>query len=149
MGIRGLHHIVVTADDVPADEAFYRDLFDMEVLFREGTLDGDPGTVPEDVAWDEAVARGVDPYMSFLGRDDFFLAVANGNGATTGGRVDHVALSVDEPTFESITERAGQFGCEVERNASHHRTIQDRLGIEWELNSNPRPPGPAFDTLDL
>lgn len=149
MGIRGLHHLVLLVDDVPEDEAFYRELFGMEVLFREGVLDGDPGTVPDGVEWDEALSKGVTPSMSFLGRDDFFLAVANADGDTTGGRFDHVALEVDEPVFESIANRAEVLGCKVEQNAPHHRTIRDKLGIEWELNAKPRPPGRAFDTLDI
>lgn len=149
MGIRGLHHLVLLVDDISEDELFYRELFDMEVLFREGTLDGEPGTIPEDVPWDEALSKGVTPSMSFLGRDDFFLAVATADGDETGGRVDHVALEVDESAFESITDRAEAAGCEVEQNASHHRTLRDKLGIEWELNAKPRPPGPAFDTLEV
>lgn len=149
MGIRGLHHLVLLVDDIPEDELFYRELFDMEVLFREGALDGTPGTVPEDVEWDEALSKGVTPYMSFLGRDDLFLAVATADGDTTSGRFDHVALEVDKSTFESITDRAEELGCEVEQNASHHRTIHDKFGIEWELNAKPRPPNPAFDTLDI
>lgn len=149
MGIHGVHHIVVRAADVPEAETFYRELFDMEVLFREGSRNGTPGTIPEHTEWGEAIAKGVTPRMAFLGRDDFYLAVATGDDVTTSGRVDHVALAVDDPMFESITDRAEACGCEVERNASHHRTIRDRLGIEWELNAKPRPPGPAFDTFDL
>lgn len=164
MELRGLHHLVLLVDDVPVDEAYYRELFDLELLFREGALDGEPGTVPEAVDWDEALAKGVTPYMSFLGRDEFFLAVAQADGEaadghdadsqeadseTTTGRVDHVALAVDERAFEAITERAEELGSDVERNAAHHRTFRDRLGIEWELNAKPRPPGRAFEPLDI
>lgn len=149
MGISGLHHLVLLVDDVPAGEAFYRDLFDMEVSFREGALDGTPGTVPEGVAWDDAIAEGVTPSMSFLGRDDFFLAVARADGEASGGRVDHVALAVDDAAFESITARAEDMGCAVRRNASHHRIIRDEFGFEWELNARPRPPEEAFDTFDI
>lgn len=149
MGIQGLHHLVLLVDDIPEEEAYYRELFSMEVLFREGALDGTPGTVPEDVGWDEALSKGVTPYMSFLGRDDFFLAVASADQETTTGRVDHVALAVDESAFESITERAEALGCNVEQNAPHHRILQDKLGFEWELNAKPRPPGQAFEPLEI
>ena len=149
MGIRGLHHLVLLVDNVPEDEMFYRELFDMEVLFREGALNGNPGTVPEDVEWEEALSKGVTPYMSFLGRDDFFLAVAKADEDTTGGRFDHVALEVDESAFDSITDRAEELGCGVDKNAPHHRIIHDKFDIEWELNAKPRPPSRAFDTLDI
>jgi catechol 2,3-dioxygenase-like lactoylglutathione lyase family enzyme len=149
MSIRGLHHLVVLVDDVPDGESFYQDLFDMDVLFREGGLDGEPGTVPEDIGWEEAVSNGVTPYMSFLGRDEFYLAVATADREATGRRVDHVALAVDDDAFEEISDSAEQLGCPVEQNAPHHRIIQDQFGMEWELNSNPKPPSRAFDDLDI
>lgn len=144
MDIHGLHHLVLLVDNIPEDEAYYRELFSMEVVFREVALDGTPGTVPEDIGWDEALLKGATPYMTFLGRDDFFLAVASADRETTNGRVDHVALAVDESVFESITERAEALGCNVEENAPHHRIFQDKLGLEWGLNAKPRPPGQAF-----
>ncbi|MFC7155294.1 VOC family protein [Halomarina halobia] len=149
MGIRGLHHLVLLVDDVPDGEAFYRELFDMEVLFREGVLDGTVGTVPDGVGWDEAISKGATPTMSFLGRDEFFLAVAQADGEPSAGRVDHVALAVDEPAFEAITDRAESVGCEVEQNAAHHRILRDAFGMEWELNANPPPPSRAFEPLDI
>lgn len=149
MGISGIHHVVLLVDNVPEDETFYRKLFGMEVLFREGGLDGTVGTVPDEMTWDEALLKGVDPYMSFLGRDEFFLAVAAADEDTTGGRVDHIALEVDESSFEAITNRAVKRGCEVQQNAPHHRIIHDKLGFEWELNAKPRPPSRAFDPLDI
>lgn len=149
MGITGLHHLVLLVDDVPAGEAYYRDLFDAEVLFREAALDGDPGTLPEETSWDEALAAGVDPYMSFLGAGDFYLAVAAADGDASKGMVDHVALAVDDAAFESITANAEALGCEVTENAPHHRLFADRYGFEWELNAKPRPPGEAFEPLDV
>ncbi|WP_231190269.1 VOC family protein [Haladaptatus sp. DYF46] len=149
MGISGVHHLVLLVDDVPDGEAYYQELFDMDVLFREGTLNGEPGTVPDTVTWDEALAKDVTPYMSFLGRNDFFLAVAEADKHTTERQVDHVALDVDEESFEAITSRAESLGCEVERNAPFHRTFHDNRGFEWELNTHARPPERAFETLDL
>ena len=149
MAIRGLHHLVILVDDVPEDEAYYRELFDMEVLLREGVLDDESGTVPEGMEWEEALSAGVSPSMSFLGRDEFNLAVATTEGDSAGGRVDHVALEVDEETFDSITNSAEKLGCAVERNAPHHRIIRDKFDLEWELNARSRPPSQAFDTLDI
>ena len=149
MGIHGLHHLVLLVDDVPTAEGFYRELFDLAVRFREGTVDGEPGTVPEDVGWEVAVVSGVTPTMTFLGRDDFTLAVGAADGAGSEGRVDHVALAVDDETFESITDRAESLGCAVDRRAAHHRTFRDRYGFEWELNSRSPPPRPAFEPLEL
>lgn len=149
MRVDGVHHLVLLIDDVPSGESYYGELFDLEVLFREGALDGEPGTVPEGVSWDEALAAGVTPYMSFLGRNEFYLAVAGAEDERGIGRFDHVALAVDEEALEAITERAAARGCDVEENAPHHWVFVDRYGVEWELNAKPRPPGRAFDELEL
>lgn len=155
MGITGLHHLVVRVPDVPDAQAFYTDLFDLAVLFREGVRDGDVGTVPADRPWKEAIDAGVTPTMAFLDRDGFTLAVASPEGEPArrspegAGTVDHVALAVDGDALEGITRRAEDLGCDVERNASHHRVLTDRYGFEWELNAKPRPPSQAFPQLDI
>ncbi|WP_256298844.1 VOC family protein [Haloarchaeobius salinus] len=150
MAIDGLHHLVLLVDDLPAAEDYYRDLFDLGVQFREGYRDGEPGTVPDHLTWPEAVEAGIEPSMSFLGRDGFFLAVAADPAEHEGtGRVDHVALAVSPATFELVAERAEELGASVEYNADHHCTFEDRYGVEWELNAKPRPPGRAFDGFSV
>lgn len=149
MHINGVHHLVLLVDDVPDGESYYRELFNLEVLFREAALDDEPGTVPENVTWNEALNRGVTPYMSFLGRDEFYMAVASAAAQQGTGRLDHIALAVDDRAFDVITERADSLGCDVEENAPHHRIFTDRYDVEWELNAKQRPPDQAFDELDL
>ncbi|XVH33417.1 VOC family protein (plasmid) [Haloferacaceae archaeon DSL9] len=149
MVIDGVHHLVLLVDHVPDGESYYKELFDLEVLFREAALNGEPGTVPDDVSWDDALDRGVTPYMSFLGRDEFYVAVGRAENQRGTGRLDHIALAVDEEAFDVITERAVSLGCDVEENAPHHRVFRDKYDVEWELNAKPRPPGRAFDELDL
>ncbi|SEP12951.1 hypothetical protein SAMN04487948_11581 [Halogranum amylolyticum] len=149
MHVNGVHHLVLLVDDVPDGESYYKELFDLGILFREAAFDGERGTVPDDVSWNEALQKGVTPYMSFLGRDGFYLAVAGASGQQGTGRLDHIALAVDERAFDTITERADALGCNVEENAPHHRVFLDRYDVEWELNAKPRPPGQAFDELNL
>ncbi|SEL48029.1 VOC family protein [Haloferax larsenii] len=149
MTIHGLHHLVLLVDDLPDGETYYRELFDMEVLFREGVRGDKPGTLPPDMDWDEAREAGITPTMAFLGRDDFTLAVAAETASFADGRVDHIALAVDDDSFEAISERAEAAGLEVERTAPHHRLFTDRYGLEWELNARSRPPGRAFETFDV
>ncbi|USZ72228.1 VOC family protein [Natronosalvus halobius] len=137
MHVNGVHHFVLLVDDVPDGESYYKELFDLEVLFREAALDGEPGIVPEDVSWDEALDRGVTPYMSFLGRDEFYVAVGGASDQQGTGRLDHIALAVDEEAFDAITDRANALRCDVEENAPHHQVFLDRYDIEWELNAKP------------
>lgn len=149
MGIEGVHHVVLLVTDVPEAEAFYRDLFDMDISFREGVLGESVGTVPEEFDWDTARAKGVSPTMSFLTRDNFALAVAQAESGRSGRMVDHIALRVTKTTLEGVTKRAEACGCTVERNAAHHRTVEDTQGFEWELNTSSPPASQAFDLLEL
>lgn len=149
MSVHGLHHLVLLVPDVPEAEEFYAELFDADVLFREGALDGEPGTLPEGVEWTDALSSGVDPYMSFLGRGEFYLALAGADRDGDAGRLDHVALAVDDEALESIAGRARELGCSVDRNADHQLFVDDRYDVRWELNAQPAPPTQAFEPLDL
>ena len=142
-----LHHIVLRIPDLPGAELYYRELFGLDVLFREGSHEGEYGTVPEGMDWSDAVAAGVDPGMSFLNRGAFSLALMV-EDLVGDGRLDHVALAVDPPDRDSIRDRAAGMDCEYEEK-SGAVFVTDRYGIEWEITTSTPPPETPFDTLDL
>jgi catechol 2,3-dioxygenase-like lactoylglutathione lyase family enzyme len=149
MAIHGLHHIVLDVPDVGDAEAFYADLFDLAVAFREGEYGEEYGSVPDGLDWPAARERGVEPGMTFLRRDAFSLAVAEtGAGGDADGRLDHAALAVDEATVRSVAERARDLGCEVDER-DDVAFVTDRYGVEWELNSGSPPPTCPFDDLPV
>lgn len=113
MGFHGLHHVVLTVEDVPAAEEFYQELFDMDVLFREGTQNDTFGRVPDEVDWERAIAAGITPGMSFLRRDGIALALAEEEGDDSVSRLDHIAIAVDETDIDRIRDRAQHVGCET------------------------------------
>ena len=142
-----LHHVVLRVPALPKAESYYRDLFDLDVLFREGSLDGEYGTLPDGVDWPDAVAAGVDPGMSFLNRDALSLALSVAE--TIGeGRLDHIGLSASREDRDAVRERADDLDCEYEAK-SGALFLTDRYGIEWELNGSSPPPETPFETLDL
>jgi catechol 2,3-dioxygenase-like lactoylglutathione lyase family enzyme len=150
MSFHGLHHLVLPVNSVPDGEQFYQDLFDMEVLFREGTLNDNRGTVPKNVSWEDAISTDVTPYRSVLRRDDFVLAVAETTTDSFAGRFDQIALAVDRSDAESVADRASAVGCSVSRqNASQQIFIEDPYDIKWELNVTSRQPRRTFDTLGI
>jgi catechol 2,3-dioxygenase-like lactoylglutathione lyase family enzyme len=150
MSFQGLHHLVLPVNSVPDGEQFYRDLFDMEVLFREGTLNDNRGIVPENMSWEDAIAANVTPYRSVLRRDDLVLAVAETTTDSFTRRFDQIALAVDRSDAESVAERASEAGCSVSRpNATHQIFIEDLYNIKWELNSASQQPRRTFDTLSI
>ena len=167
MAIDGLHHLVLKVPDLPEAEAFYRDLFDLDVLFREGTKGETFGKVPDHLDWPEAVERDVEPGMSFLGRDAFALALVegdaygegdvngnrdgdagDGNGNADASRLDHVALALDPEDRDAVRDRADELDCEYEEKGDAV-FVTDHYGVEWELNASSPPPETPFDALDV
>lgn len=145
MRIDGLHHVVFDIDDLAAGEEFYRELFGLDVAFREGEFGDDYGKVPDDLDWPTAVEAGVEPGMTFLRRDGFALALTAEPG-TDSGRLNHVALAVDDETVGDVAQRARGLGCEVDEREDVV-FVTDRYGIEWEFNAGSPPPTCPFDEL--
>lgn len=153
MTVHGIHHVTLAVRDVAAAEAAYRDVFDLDVLFREGTYDDEFGALPDDVDWDVAEAAGVDPGMTFLGDDDVAIAVAEREGddaleATDAGVLDHVALHVDPGVVGEIADRARDRDWDVDERETVAFLVDDD-GIEWEVTASDRPPATPFDELDV
>ncbi|MFC4550284.1 MULTISPECIES: VOC family protein [Halorussus] len=167
MPIHGLHHVVLRIPNLAEAEAFYRELFDLDVLFREGTYEGTFGKVPDDLDWEDATARGVEPGMSFLGRDEFALALfepegekdaeegqpSRGSAARHSAELrsallDHIALALDPDDRDAVRDRAADLDCEYEEK-SDAVFVTDRYGVEWELNASSPPPQTPFDELDV
>ncbi|WP_435361492.1 VOC family protein [Haloarchaeobius sp. DFWS5] len=148
MTVAGVHHVALSVPDVAAAESFYCDLFDAEVMFREGTLDGEFGALPDEMDWSAAVDAGVEPGMSFVGRDDLALALAQEPNVPDGGPLDHIALAITADELDGACERARSLDCDVDRRGSV-AFVTDRFGVEWELNTGDPPPETPFDTLDV
>lgn len=146
MVFEAFHHGEIVHDDLPVAESFYRNLFEMDVLFREGTRDDEYGKVPDGFDWEAAVDDGIDPGMSFLRNGALSLALAEDGDAVDGGRVDHLAFQMSEADFDSLCGRARDIDCEVdEREATAF--VTDRYGIEWELKTASPPPNCPFELI--
>ena len=147
MPFHGLHHVELAVRDLADAEPYYRELFDMAVLFREGTLDGRRGTVPDGLDWDTATAHGVEPHRSVLSRDEFALALVSVSGSQPA-RPGHVALAIDLDDLGPVAGRAASMGCGVEERETRV-VLTDRYGFEWELTATGFPPTSRYDTLVL
>lgn len=148
MPFHGLHHAVLNVPALPEAEAYYRDLFDMEVLFREGTAGGSYGRVPDGLSWEVAMAHGVSPGMSFLKRDRFVVALADDPEAGEPTRFDHISLEIDMADLGPVASQAASMGCGVDER-ERTAIITDRYGVEWELTTRGFPPDSPFEALDL
>lgn len=147
MSFQGLHHVALPVPDLSEAEAYYRDLFDMAVLFREGALDGRRGKVPDGFDWPAAIAQGVEPHRCVLGRDAFALALVPTSGDRRG-QTTSIALRIDLDDLGPLAANAASIECGVvERETG--AVLTDRYGVEWELTAAGFPPTSNYDTLVL
>lgn len=154
MGVHAIHHVTLRVDDLAAAEAAYRDVLDLDVLFREGTYDGEFGALPDDLDWPAAKEAGVDPGMTFLGREAAAIAVAERDeeadtpASSPTDALDHVALHVDPGGVPAMAARARDRGWRVDERETAAFLV-DADGIEWEVNASNPPPATPFDRLPV
>lgn len=135
-----LRHIALFVPDLRAAEAFYRTLFEMELIGREAPHDdGLWYTLPFDKSWDDAEAAGITLGMLALRKGDFVLALFQGN--VPQGQVFSIGLNMSEDEIAGI--RAGlPADVAVFEDSPDSLTFRDRYQIIWQLSA----PGNQFRT---
>lgn len=131
-------HVAIAVPDLIRAEAFYTRLFDTAVSFRQAEIDDEWYTLPTNTDWQAAIEHGIAPEMSFIARDDFFLALT----ATKDDSVEHnpsyhIGLEVDEDEFGRLFDRAQETGCTIRHQGQddgvHYGLIEDIFGVEWDV----------------
>ena len=127
-------HVAITVPDLESAEAYYRGLFDLEVITREAlTADGDR-QLPPDKDWPDARAAGVDLYMVGLRRGDFVLALFDEASAATAqlGRARRrplfIGLVMSAAEIAALQSRLGAAEAWDENSGG----FRDRYGIVWQ-----------------
>lgn len=130
----GVTHISVSVADLRAAERYYRDLFDLQLAWR----DTEDGTITEE-SWEQLETRGGKPIVSLLWRDDFRLALEREREARAraGGQiVGHIGLQVSVSQLRVVRDRALAQGLEViAAREDELFDFRDRFGVEWELDT--------------
>ena len=123
-------HIAITVPALEEAEAYYRALFDMQVVTREAA----DGQLPHGKSWQDAHASGIDLYMLALKRAEFVLAlfsegpsIDNESGAPR--RPLFIGLHMSPVEIASVRARC----CDGEIWDGHQ--FRDRYGIGWQLGS--------------
>lgn len=148
MTLTGLHHVAIAVPDLSEAADYYRDLFEMAVVFREGQAQGRYGRLPDGIDWPTAVAHGVESGSTYLRRDGFVLALEATDDDRDPGRVQRISLRIDLSDLGLIARRAAEMGCAVDERESA-AVIRDRYGIRWGLTAEPFPPRSRYDDLEL
>jgi len=113
-----IHHIALRTRDVPALASFYRTLFGLEVVRRQGDhsvwLDADPTILMIEEAGDD------EPPIP-------------------QGSMEFLALSVTQAQARDLDERLSAASIELEHQTEHTRYLRDpdgrRVGYSWYPSS--------------
>lgn len=103
-------HIALRVPSLTGAEAFYRDLFGMQVILN-----------------DEIV---------MLRSEALTLALEAGDASSRDdGPLAHIGLHVDDAELERSQQRADSLQCKSLRVRSDLLMIWDKYGVQWELTS--------------
>lgn len=129
-------YIALFVPDLRAAESFYRHVFGMELLFREGTIDGEWGTLPLDKGWEEAEAAGIELEMLALARDDFVLPLFQ--GTPSPGTVLEICLGSTGDEIEAVRSRLSD-GVPILEHGEGFLQFDDPFGHRWTLQPHQIP----------
>ena len=124
--------LYVTA--LEAAEAFYRRVFEMDVLFRESLQDdGEWYTLRSELDWSEARELGVGIDMVALRRGDFVLALFPGE--PSAGTVYEICVAVDAAELGATRARLPE-NVVVEESSAGWLRFVDPFGFRWAVRDH-------------
>lgn len=135
-----LRHIALFVPKLRAAEEYYQPLFAMELIGREATHDDVLWyTLPFDKSWDDAEEAGITLGMVALRKEEFILALFQGEQLP--GQVFAIGLNMSEDEIARV--RAGlPADAVVLDDYPNSLTFRDRYQIMWHLSA----PGNQFRT---
>lgn len=132
-------HVAIQVPDLIEAERFYSGLFNTDVDYRQTTIDGEWHTLAEGSDWTDAKDAGYEPRMSFLARDDFFLALASPveSQPVPSKQHYHIGLQMNEAEFDELVHQAEHLNCDILQQGTQGggswALIEDSYGYEWDV----------------
>ena len=134
--VTSYRHLALLVGELRPAEELYADLFDMEVVVREGPLkDGRWASLPNDAGWDEAEAAGLELGMVGLQRDEFILALFAVE--PSGMQTYAIGLVMEEDEIERVRRRLPDDSI-LESSSDGYLVFIDRYGLRWQLSTTRR-----------
>ncbi|MGI9254245.1 MAG: VOC family protein [Thermomicrobiales bacterium] len=131
-----VNHIAVLVNDLAKAETFYQQFLDMDMIgrFRRGGLGG-LELVEEGYDWTAAIHAGTPADVTFVNNGAITLALINaGRGMRLDrGPIDHISISVDGGTFDSLRGEALVRPLIVNNNTDASFRFVYPFGIGWEI----------------
>ena len=132
--IDSVSHVALRVPDVSEAEHYFCDLFEMEVAFRDLTVEGVQQSLRPGVTWEQAAEHGHKPGLSSLWNGRFNLALEQAT-ADGKGHLDHVGLHVDAAEVASVAQRVRELGCPIRAERADILVFDDHYGTRWELTA--------------
>lgn len=130
-----IRHLGITTPDLRDAEAYYREQFGMEVMFRETLLDDHQShTIPAGFGWENTIDRGVGIRLVALSGPGFVLALFHEDALRHGQTVIGLVASPS-----SVTELRGRFAegnDQVSAQSSGIVEVVDPMGITWQISDD-------------
>lgn len=124
-------YIALFVPDLRAAEAFYREVFEMTLLFRESEQeDGGWRTLRPGVNWDDAEARDIAVDMVALRRDELVLALFRGEPGP--GTVYELCVGLPLDETGAVLVRLPDDATVIESGLGNVRFV-DPFGFRWAV----------------
>ena len=146
MTLHSFTHLALRVADLRWAEEFYRDLFALEVAFREAETPEGWGTLPESAGWDDADRSGIELGLVMLHRDGLRLALDAAVQAPAHGQISHVGVFADGDELDRLRTAAPAAGCRIVTDRPQALVFDDPLGVRWELNTFAYDDPPSLST---
>jgi catechol 2,3-dioxygenase-like lactoylglutathione lyase family enzyme len=125
-------YLALYVSELEAAESFYRDVFGLELLFREHEGDGSWATLRPELDWAEARERGLGIDMVALRRDGFVLALFRGDPAPD--TVYEICVEVPAEEVQRVRERLPAEAT-VTDDEPHSMRFVDAFGFRWAVHA--------------
>jgi catechol 2,3-dioxygenase-like lactoylglutathione lyase family enzyme len=127
-------HIALRVADLQQAEAFYTELFDLQVAWREAERATGWATLPPNKTWDDVHAANQELDLVMVYRPGLALALERATDIHPAGTLSHVGISADAHAVASISQRAQQINCTIIQQSARAVVFQDPFGVQWECS---------------
>lgn len=124
-------YVALYVPDLRAAEDFYREVFSLDLLFRESRgPDGTWRTLRPELSWEDAAEQGIEVGMVALRRAEVVLALFP--GAPAPGTVYELCIGVGPEEVGEVRSRIERTTTILEAEARLLR-FQDPFGFRWAV----------------
>jgi catechol 2,3-dioxygenase-like lactoylglutathione lyase family enzyme len=133
--IRELNHIALQVADLPRAEAFYMNLFAMDLVARGRKTTAGEYALAEGALPAGAAISGTERMVSFLRNGPLVIALESiGRGARIERTVlSHISVRVDATTFTNLKGQILMRSYEILESAQTAFAFRDPFSIVWEI----------------